>query len=246
MVDRYFKNKQLAFYKWAEEFPGTRDKIVVHIPARAGSSRIRNKNIYPLRGMPLLAYTIRFALSLPVDRVIVNTDDERYASIARDHGAEVPFLRPPELALDTAPPGHATYYAKRFLMDEGYPVRSFIELLPTTPFRNHNTALTYLERIKSSGHCRTCYSLDVDEAGMYRKQDGVWHRNSTCAHVNGVLFKITSSFAGESFNPMERLYATYSLLTNPIELIDIDTYEDIELAEYVLENDLYDFGVPLC
>ena len=76
-------------------------KILAYIPARSGSKRILGKNVKKFAGKPLIAYAIEQALNCPiVDRVIVDTDSEKIAKIARQHEAEVPFLRPPELAQD--------------------------------------------------------------------------------------------------------------------------------------------------
>src|SRR5262249_46136466 len=81
------------------------DRMVNHviaiIPARGGSKSIPRKNLRPLGGAPLLSYSIAAGLqSELVGRVIVSTDDEEMASIARAWGAEVPFMRPPSLAQD--------------------------------------------------------------------------------------------------------------------------------------------------
>ena len=76
--------------------------VLVLVPARAGSKSIPRKNVRPLAGVPLLAYSIQAGLSARlVDRVIVSTDDEETAEVARAWGADVPFLRPAALAEDT-------------------------------------------------------------------------------------------------------------------------------------------------
>ncbi|MGB6280128.1 MAG: acylneuraminate cytidylyltransferase family protein, partial [Syntrophobacteria bacterium] len=78
--------------------------IVALIPARAGSKRVPDKNIRPLAGHPLIAYTISSALQSQVfSAVIVSTDSQRYGDIAGHYGAEVPHLRPSELAGDLSP-----------------------------------------------------------------------------------------------------------------------------------------------
>lgn len=78
--------------------------IVALIPARAGSKRVPDKNIRPLAGHPLIAYTIAAALESKIfSDVIVSTDSENYADIAKYYGAEVPFLRPEGLAGDQSP-----------------------------------------------------------------------------------------------------------------------------------------------
>lgn len=73
------------------------------IPARGGSKGIPRKNLLPLSGRPLISYSILHGLSCPeIGRVIVSTDDPEIAQVSRDHGAEVPFLRPAEFATDGA------------------------------------------------------------------------------------------------------------------------------------------------
>ena len=75
--------------------------VIAIIPARSQSKSVPNKNIIPLNGMPLIAYTIKAAiLSKQIKRVIVSTDSKEYADIAKEYGAEVPFLRPPEYSKD--------------------------------------------------------------------------------------------------------------------------------------------------
>ncbi|PWR04540.1 acylneuraminate cytidylyltransferase family protein [Meridianimarinicoccus roseus] len=79
-------------------------RVLALIPARAGSKGLPDKNIRPLLGKPLLAWPIEAARgSAHVDRVVLSTDSPRYAEIGQGHGAEVPCLRPAELATDTAP-----------------------------------------------------------------------------------------------------------------------------------------------
>ncbi len=74
-------------------------KILAYIPARSGSTRIKNKNIKNFLGKPLIAYTIEQALACDfIDRIIVDTDSLKIAKIAEKYGAQVPFLRPKRLA----------------------------------------------------------------------------------------------------------------------------------------------------
>ena len=79
----------------------SRPEILALIPARGGSKGIPRKNLLPIMGQPLIAYSIAQALaSRWITRVIVSTDDEEIAQVARAHGAEVPFMRPAEYAQD--------------------------------------------------------------------------------------------------------------------------------------------------
>ena len=110
--------------------------IVALIPARAGSKRVPDKNIRPLADHPVIAYTIAAALQSEIfSTVIVSTDSERYAGIARYYGAEVPFLRPPELAGDVSPDIEWLEYTLKKLEEDGREYDCFSILRPTSPFR---------------------------------------------------------------------------------------------------------------
>ncbi|MGD9270548.1 MAG: acylneuraminate cytidylyltransferase family protein [Syntrophobacterales bacterium] len=110
--------------------------IVALIPARAGSKRIPDKNIRPLAGHPLIAYTISSALQSQVfSAVIVSTDSQLYGDIAAHYGAEVPDLRPSELAGDVSPDIEWVEYALGRLRENGRDYDCFSILRPTSPFR---------------------------------------------------------------------------------------------------------------
>ena len=113
---------------------------VALIPARAGSKRVPDKNVRPLGGHPLIAYTIAAALGSDVfSAVVISTDSERYARIAKHYGAEVPFLRPPEIATDTSPDVEWIEHALRWLEDAGRTFDCFSILRPTSPLRQPQT-----------------------------------------------------------------------------------------------------------
>ena len=107
------------------------------IPARAGSKRIPNKNIKNFSGKPLIVYTIEQALSASyIDRVIVDTDSEDIAKIARENKAEVPFLRPAKLAQDASRVIYNIIYTLNKLKDnDGYDPTHVIILQTTSPLR---------------------------------------------------------------------------------------------------------------
>jgi CMP-N-acetylneuraminic acid synthetase len=111
--------------------------VIGVITARGGSKSIPGKNIAPLAGKPLIAWTIETALQSPVlDRLIVSTDDEDIASVARQWGAEVPFLRPSELAQDQTAHLPVMVHAVEFLeKDMGSRPQYVLLLQPTSPFR---------------------------------------------------------------------------------------------------------------
>lgn len=106
------------------------------IPARSGSKGIPGKNIRLLGGKPLLAYSIESALNCPLlDNVIVSTDSEEIAQIATQYGAEVPFIRPAELATDSAKTVDVVVDALKTLMKAGKSYDAVVLLQPTNPFR---------------------------------------------------------------------------------------------------------------
>jgi CMP-N,N'-diacetyllegionaminic acid synthase len=113
---------------------------VAFVPARAGSKRVRGKNVRLLGGHPLLAYSIGSALEsgLFAD-VIVSTDSEEIAAIARHYGADVPFLRPAQLADDTSPDIEWLDYTLKELQRLGRTWDAFSLLRPTSPFRTADT-----------------------------------------------------------------------------------------------------------
>jgi CMP-N,N'-diacetyllegionaminic acid synthase len=114
--------------------------IVGLIPARAGSKRVKNKNIRPLGGHPVIAYTIAAARESGIfGDVIVSTDSEPFAEIARHYGASVPFLRPDEYAGDRSPDIEWIEYTLARLRDEGKAYDCFAILRPTSPFRKAET-----------------------------------------------------------------------------------------------------------
>ena len=114
--------------------------LVALIPARAGSKRVPGKNIRRLAGHPLIAYTIAAARESGVfDAVVVSTDSDDYADIARHYGAEVPFLRPEALAGSLSPDIEWVEHAILTLEGLGRSYDAFSILRPTSPFRQAET-----------------------------------------------------------------------------------------------------------
>lgn len=114
----------------------SRPRAVALIPARAGSKRVPHKNIAPLAGHPLIAYSIAAACASGIfDRVVVSTDAEPYAEIARHYGAEVPQLRPASLAGDISPDIAWVEHMLETLEQQGDRFDAFSILRPTSPFR---------------------------------------------------------------------------------------------------------------
>src|SRR3989338_792767 len=114
--------------------------VVALIPARSGSRRVPEKNIRLLGGHPLIAYTIAAAHQSEIFAdVVVSTDAERYAQIARYYGADVPFLRPAELAGERSPDIDWVAHVLLRLQQMGRSYDGFSILRPTSPFRQPET-----------------------------------------------------------------------------------------------------------
>lgn len=114
--------------------------IIALIPARAGSKRVQGKNIRPLAGHPLIAYTICAAKQSGVfSDILVSTDSEEYAEIARSYGAEAPFLRPAEISGDLSLDIEWVDFTLQKLKERGCEHDCFAILRPTSPFRLPST-----------------------------------------------------------------------------------------------------------
>ncbi len=138
------------------------------IPARGGSKGIPRKNIRELAGKPLIAWTIEAALAAEgIERVVVSTEDEEIADVARKWGAETPFLRPAELATDTAPGIAPVLHAIEQLPGHD----SLILLQPTSPLRSAAQIAAILEFASEKQTSSVVSVCEVEEhpAWMFRK-----------------------------------------------------------------------------
>jgi CMP-N-acetylneuraminic acid synthetase len=114
-------------------------KILALIPARGGSKGIPGKNIKLLGGKPLIAHAALSALGSPaISRIVLSTDSEEIAQVARLHHMEVPFIRPKELALDTTPTIDVMIHALKHFKDMGENFDAIILLQATSPFKPQN------------------------------------------------------------------------------------------------------------
>jgi len=125
-------------------------KFLGLIPARGGSVRVKNKNILPLNGKPLIDYTIQAALtSKHLDRVIVSTDSEEIKTLASNAGAEVPFLRPADIATKDATEFSFHLHAIEWLKaNQNYQSDYIVNLYPTSPFRTTASIDAAIEMVK--------------------------------------------------------------------------------------------------
>ncbi len=127
-------------------------KVLGIIPARGGSKGIPGKNIKLLGGKPLIQYTIEAALqSEMLERIIVSTDSQSIATVAKQLGADVPFIRPMELAQDDTPTLPVIQHALKWLEQRGQQYDAVCLLQPTTPFRPVGFIDQAIEGFKQSG-----------------------------------------------------------------------------------------------
>lgn len=171
-------------------------KILGLIPARGGSKGLPKKNIKLLNGKPLIVWTIEQALnSKYLDKVVVSTDDTEIAKVSKKYGAEVPFLRPKELATDESPTIDTIFHAVNWFEDKGENFDYLALLEPTSPLRKKSdidNAITtlidnisraeslvsvgivtlehpfYIKKIDEDGYLRAFLNF---EKLIYRRQD---------------------------------------------------------------------------
>jgi len=153
-----------------------KDSIFAIIPARSGSKGVPDKNIKPLSGVPLLAYSIAAAkLSNKIQRVIVSTDTQYYADIARKFGAEVPFLRPKEISADDSMDYEFFKHTLNWLKDnEGHEPELMVHLRPTSPTREVSIidqAIEYMIKNPEATALRSMYKTHLTPYKMFKKID---------------------------------------------------------------------------
>ena len=133
--------------------------VIALIGARSGSERVANKNIRPLAGHPLLAYAITSAQQADVfERVLVSTDSEEIAEVARWYGADVPFLRPPEYATSTSPDIEWIAYTLDRL-PESYDLFAIVRA--TNPFRGPDVVQRGLEQLLATPEADSIRAVEL-------------------------------------------------------------------------------------
>ena len=152
--------------------------VVAIIAARGGSKGLPGKNIRPLAGKPLIAYSVEAAKASPyVDRVIVTTDSPEIAEVARKFGAEVPFMRPSELAQDLTPTEPVLAHAVEWLeREEGYRVDIVVFLQPTDIFRKRTMIDETVKCLLDDPALESAFVAYKTHKNFWRKKDGQWVR----------------------------------------------------------------------
>lgn len=231
-------------------------RVLAVIPARGGSKGVPRKNIRLVCGQPLITYTIDTALAARhlFHRVIVSTDDEDIASVARQAGAEVPFLRPPHLARDESPVIPMLQHAVDFIeRQDGVRMDWVCLLQPTEPFRSVEDLARCLE-LGSAGGCDSVISVVqvfathpilmkriandrllpfcVEEKEGTRRQD---YRPEAYMR-NGAVYLTRRQTLMEQGSIWGQVIRPYVM---PMERsVSIDTELDLKLAELVMAEQL--------
>lgn len=223
---------------------------VAIIPARGGSKRIPRKNIRPFAGRPMIAHSIAAALESGLfGMVLVSTDDAEIAAVAREYGAEVPFLRPPELSDDHTPTAPVIVHALEQLAQGGHRVEAACCIYATAPFVRPE----YLRRghdLLVSRSAATVFSVATFPAPIFRalrlRDDGrlamFWPEHEytrsndlpEAYHDAGQFYWVDVA----RFMVHPRLFGDDSLpVILPRHLVqDIDTMEDWETAEHMFRS----------
>lgn len=231
----------------------TRPNILGIIPARGGSKSIPKKNLYPLIGKPLISYTIEAAKKAKLlTRFIVSTDCEEIARVAKRYGAEVPYIRPKELATDTALSVDVVKHAVIELENQGHIRYDYIVLLqPTTPLRLPEYIDGAITKLIETGCDTVITMVDVGAnhpARMYRIEDdrlvtimdeGVSMRPRQ--ELPPVYIRSGDVYACKRNIPFEKGSLIgddcRAIVISPERAVNIDSMQDMVLAEYYLKNE---------
>ena len=223
------------------------------IPARGGSKGIPKKNIIMLGDKPLIAYSIETSLGCrEIERTIVSTDDEEIAEIARQCGAEVPFLRPRELAQDNTVDFPVFLHALTWLKEnENYAADLVVHLRPTSPFRAHDLiarAIEKLGRFPDADCLRTINEAPVTPYKLWEKEgeylrpfaqlEGVESYNMPRQELPGVYWHngVLDVIRTGTILDQGSISGTRILHLEMAEdaVVDIDNYHDLNRAEAIL------------
>ncbi|MBR4787934.1 MAG: acylneuraminate cytidylyltransferase family protein [Bacteroidales bacterium] len=226
---------------------------LIIIPARGGSKGIPHKNIKLLNGKPLICYSIDVARQYTIDEnICVTTDDNEIISVVEQYGLKVPFVRPAELATDTASSNDVLVHALNFYESQGRQVDVVILLQPTSPFRKvsfvkeavelYNEDLDMVVSVKetSANPYYNCFEEDTNgfllisksiSHPITRRQDApkVWEYNGSIYVINPISLKDKGMqhFMKIRKYPMPELYS-----------VDIDHLFDWKIAELLLNENM--------
>lgn len=225
-------------------------RILAIIPARAGSKGLPGKNIRNLAGKPLLSWTIDAAkVSQYIDTVTVNTDSVEIAKVSQEYGAQVPFLRPDELATDSASSYDVIIHALNWYAEQEILFDLVLLLQPTSPLRTARDIDRAIELFfdkKAQAIVSVCpcdhhpwWANSLPDSGnmegFLRSEILQTNRQGLPPHyrLNGAIYLAEIDFLrknGSFFGP-----ATYALRMSKEHSVDIDDTVDFHMAEFFLD-----------
>lgn len=222
-------------------------RILALIPARGGSKGIKNKNIIDLNGHPLVSYSIKASQgSKYIDDIVVSTDSEKIAKISREYGANVPFMRPAELATDQARTVDAVSHAIKSLDAAGNHFDIMVLLQCTQPLTTATDIDQAIETFFEKGMRGLVSVSPVEEHPLLMRRmdkegtlESLLGENSTCRRQDmKIYYKVNGCIY---INQISELSSDTSFNDNPVGFvmdvshsIDIHEMKDLYLAEYYL------------
>lgn len=199
-----------------------KDIVCAIIPARAGSKGVKNKNIRTLLGYPMIAYAIAASkMTKGVDRILVSTDSEEYAKIARYYGAETPFLRPAEISGDQSTDIEFMDHAINWLYEnEGKVPEYFLHMRPTYPMREIAVIEEAINRMKADANATSLRSAHLASNTPYK-----WFNLREDGYYKSIRADLTLDEANNPRQAFEDVYVP-------------DGYVDVLRTSFIVENDL--------
>lgn len=223
-------------------------KVAV-IPARGGSKRIPQKNIKDFAGKPIIAYSIEAAIATGIfDRIIVSTDSEKIAQVAREYGAEVPFVRPQELSDDYTPTAPVLLHALQWMVSQGEDIKALCCIYATAPFIRSTDVIDAYDKLVEN-NVGTVFPVTTFSFSIFRSHKINDHGQlemffpeheltrsqdlPEAFHDAGVFYWLDA----KKFSETHKLYAKDAMpVIMPRLLVqDIDTPEDWLTAESLFE-----------
>ena len=227
-------------------------KVLGLVLARGGSKGLPGKNVRDLCGKPLIAWTIETARATRcLDAVVVSTDDKAIGSLAKQYGAEVPFIRPPELASDTASSSDVVEHAIDFLAATGRTFDIVVLLEPTSPLRESSDIDEAVARLVESGAgsiVSVCRAETTHPAFMYRLDAGAYLRPFLARQPDGLrrqelesVYFLDGTIYASHINVLRDRRSFYHDDTIAHEVpkwksIEIDDMEDFIMVEAIVRH----------
>lgn len=225
-------------------------KPVFVIPARGGSKGIPGKNIKPLCGKPLIAYSVEVARQLADDRdICVTTDDERIAQVVKDMGLEVPFMRPDYLATDGCGTYEVLLHAVKFYEELGRDYDTLVLLQPTSPMRTAEDVQAAIDAYTpdidmvvtvteaASNPYYNCYETDENGFLHISKGDGCYTRRQDAPKAweyNGAVYVINIESLKKG--PLGSFKRRKMVEMSRERSVDLDTSLDWMVAEAIMSG----------